>query len=95
MFFDAALGKKKLAVWSLNDESQKRELLDVNGFHFIANSQWLVAHGDDNIVRLLDLPSGATDSLRGHDSSVSAVASSRQGRWLATGANDGSVRAGS
>jgi WD40 repeat protein len=63
-------------------------------FMAIPRSPFVITRGNfDNTVHWLNLALGNSLSLRGHDDRVQAFAHSQQGRWLVTGAADGTIRA--
>jgi RNA polymerase sigma factor (sigma-70 family) len=70
----------------LGTELQRPKFSGVGGIAFSPDSKTLATEGDDNTVVLWDLMEGKPRrTLRGHKGRVSAVAYSRDGRWIATG----------
>jgi len=60
---------------------------------FAPNSEWVVTGGADSKVRIRDAFDGALlTTLTGHDRMITAVALSPDGKTIASGSNDGTVR---
>ena len=70
----------------LGTELQRPKFGGVGGIAISPDSKTLASKGDDNTVVLWDLREGKPRrTLRGHKGEVTAVAYSRDGRWIATG----------
>lgn len=60
---------------------------------FAPDDSWFVAGVDDNQIRFFDMHGGAAiEALGGHKDYVQALAVSADGRWLASGSRDRTVR---
>jgi serine/threonine protein kinase len=60
---------------------------------FAPDDTWFVAGVDDNQIRFFDMRGGAVlETLGGHKDYVQALAVSTDGRWLASGSRDRTVR---
>jgi len=64
------------------------------GFSPDPDSQWFATAGEDRTIRLWrpDAPGAAPVVLRGHEGTVAHLGFSPDGRWLISGAYDGTVR---
>ena len=59
----------------------------------IPHSRYILSGGNDNMLRLWDVPTGrCIHTLDGHDGPVSSLAVSNCGRWVLSGSTDGTTR---
>lgn len=77
--------RAKLGEWSLSSAPLRASAMDPSG-------EYLAAAGDDGVVRVVTLATGALRAMPGHDGAVHALAFTQRDGRLASAGDDGVVR---
>src|SRR5260370_36804234 len=60
--------------------------------HFSPSVDHFAAYGADNVIKIYDMTGNEPQVLKGHTKAVTCLAYSKDGKLLASGSNDRSVR---
>jgi WD40 repeat protein len=85
-------GANSIYLWSL-DTGKVLKKLKTNGSCLAAATYLATAGGEENMIRLWEIPSGSAGPvLRGHTDMVQSISFSADSNWLASGSDDYTIR---